>query len=169
MPFREEDWLPSHEELDVPELQLTSSVLRAGSLYYGKYCDYQCKEFMLCRDETNDPRRCLNEGKEVTRCGFEFFSKVKTHCPDQFYDYWQCVDHSGNDMNFQNCRKTQNVFDECVKEKLGIERPYVGYFSKIRLHDTQRPRFQLPPHKLPEKIPEPPNTDTAPLPNRILD
>ncbi|GAB1607327.1 NADH dehydrogenase [ubiquinone] 1 alpha subcomplex subunit 8-like [Argonauta hians] len=168
MPFTEDDWLPSYEELCVPELELTSSVLRAGSLHYGKYCDYQCKEFMLCRAETKDPRRCLTEGKEVTRCAFEFFGKVKTHCADQFNDYWQCIDHAGNDMNFSHCRKTQKAFDECVQEKLGIERPYIGYFSKVRIHDSQRPKFKLPPQKLPEKIPEPPNTDTAPLPNRIL-
>ena len=56
------------------------------------------QEFMLCRTETNDPRACVSEGKEVTRCGFEFFGKVKKHCGGEFTKYWQCIDHSGKDM-----------------------------------------------------------------------
>ena len=43
MPITNEDWLPTYEELTVPELELTSSVLRAGAYYFGKYCDNQSK------------------------------------------------------------------------------------------------------------------------------
>ena len=39
MSFTNEDYLPSFEELDVPDLQVTSSVLRASGVYFGKYCD----------------------------------------------------------------------------------------------------------------------------------
>lgn len=34
------------------------------------------------------------------------------------------------------CRKTQAQFDKCVLEKLGWERPPLGYYARIRLHDT---------------------------------
>ena len=43
MSFTNEDYLPSVEELTIPELELTSSVLRAGAHHFGKYCDKQCK------------------------------------------------------------------------------------------------------------------------------
>lgn len=43
MPFKNDDYLPSYEELTVPELQVTSSVLRAGAHHFGKYCDEQSK------------------------------------------------------------------------------------------------------------------------------
>ena len=56
---------------------------------------------MLCYSEEKDPRKCLNEGKEVTRCGIEFFQKVKTHCAEQYTQYWKCVDLSGHDMHLK--------------------------------------------------------------------
>ena len=43
MAFTNDDYLPSYEELTVPEIQLTSSVLRAGAHHFGKYCDNVCK------------------------------------------------------------------------------------------------------------------------------
>lgn len=35
--------LPSYEELTVPELHLTWPELKAGSLYFGRFCDEPCK------------------------------------------------------------------------------------------------------------------------------
>ena len=54
---------------------------------------------MLCKNETRDPRKCVAEGKEVTRCGFEFFGKVKKHCGEEFTKYWKCIDYGSCDMN----------------------------------------------------------------------
>ena len=57
---------------------------------------------MLCRSEDGDPRRCLNEGKEVTRCAFEFFRKLKKNCMEEFTKYSECVDHHpGGKMEFR--------------------------------------------------------------------
>ena len=158
MVFTTEDWLPSYEELTVPEIELSSAPLRAASHQLGKYCDNQCKEFMLCYDEEKDPRKCLNEGKEVTRCGLEFFRKVKSSCAQEFTDYWKCIDRSGHDMNFKKCRATQAVFDKCILDNLGQERPGLGYFSKVRVHHTNRPE-PVRGVKLPEPVPEAPQWD----------
>ena len=43
MAFTFDDWLPTYEELDVQEVKLTASPLRAGAHHFGKYCDDQCK------------------------------------------------------------------------------------------------------------------------------
>merc|ERR1712154_493095 len=134
MPFTNETYLPSYEELTVPEIEITSSVFRAAAHHMGKYCDEQSKEFMLCRAEDQDPRKCINEGKEVTRCGFEFLRK---------------------------CRVTQKVFDDCVKENLGQDRPELGYFSKVRVHDAKSPKTQPVPHILPDRLPELPEDMNA--------
>lgn len=56
---------------------------------------------MLCMAEEKDPRKCLNEGKEVTRCGLNFFSKLRDNCADEFTTYWNCIDHSGFDMHYK--------------------------------------------------------------------
>ena len=57
------------------------------------------QEFMLCRKEEKDPRKCIEEGKMVTACALEFFRKVKKACPQELKDYSQCLDKSSTDMN----------------------------------------------------------------------
>ena len=70
------------------------------------------------------------------------------------------IDVSSSDFR---CRKTQLAFDKCVFDKLGQERPPLGYFSKIRVHDTKRPRpvTEIP---LPEATVDPVDPDTVPTP-----
>ena len=45
------------------------------------------------------------------------------------------------------CRDLQMKYDECVKENLGQDRVHYGYFGKIRVHETKRPK----PTELPIK------------------
>ncbi|GIY46378.1 NADH dehydrogenase 1 alpha subcomplex subunit 8 [Caerostris extrusa] len=139
MPFTESFYLPTNEELTVPEINVSTPTLKAGAIHFGKYCDEQCKEFMLCRKEENDPRKCLKEGKDVTACGIQFFQKVKQHCKDEFERYADCLEWNSPSMHVQYCRKTQAAWTKCMLEKLNIERPYMGYFSEIRVHKTDRP------------------------------
>ena len=62
-----------------------------------------------------------------------------------------------------SCRKSQVAYDKCVFDKFGQERPELGYFSKVRVHKTNRPRpvRELP---MPEPTPDPPNPDDQPIP-----
>ncbi|PKU33844.1 nadh dehydrogenase [Limosa lapponica baueri] len=82
--------VPSLEELDVQEVTVSSAVLKAAAHHYGSQCDRPNKEFMLCRWEEKDPRKCLREGRQVNQCALEFFrcttveaqvTKVKTDRP----------------------------------------------------------------------------------------
>lgn len=59
------------------------------------------QEFMLCLQEEKDPRKCIAEGKEVTRCGLEFFGKVKQNCYSEFTKYFECIDHSDRQMSLK--------------------------------------------------------------------
>ena len=43
MPFTNTDWLPSYEELSVPEINLSAAPMRAAAHHLGKYCDNQSK------------------------------------------------------------------------------------------------------------------------------
>ena len=74
-------------------------------------------------------RACLGAGKEVTSCSMEFFRKVKATCAAEFMSYVNCMEKSSGDMQFYECRKTQGVYDTCVQEKMGMERPHYGYHS----------------------------------------
>ena len=55
------------EELDVEEVKVTSAVLTAAAFHYGKYCKEKNDAFMRCRFDKQDPRKCLQEGKQVGR------------------------------------------------------------------------------------------------------
>lgn len=119
---------------------------------------------MLCREELNDPRKCLKEGNDVTSCSFEFFRLIKKSCHAEFAQYAHCLDKSSSDLNYKHCRNTQNVFDKCVLDKLNIERPGYGYFCRAQVVNTDRPKPPEPekrvyggvPDALPEDAPKPP-------------
>ncbi|XP_026490567.1 NADH dehydrogenase [ubiquinone] 1 alpha subcomplex subunit 8 [Vanessa tameamea] len=132
--------LPEESELTVEEVNLSTATLRAGSFHLGKYCEKANNEFMLCRIEEQDPRKCINEGKVVTACTLDFFRKVKKACVAEFNQYANCLDKSSGDFGLQHCRKTQGVFDKCMLENLNLERPPFGYFCEARVHDTKRPK-----------------------------
>ncbi|XP_075219171.1 NADH dehydrogenase [ubiquinone] 1 alpha subcomplex subunit 8 [Lycorma delicatula] len=148
--------LPTDEELTVPEVKLSAVPLRAAAFHLGKYCEGINNEFMLCRNELEDPRKCLNEGKAVTSCSLEFFRKLKKHCNEEFTAYYNCIDRSSADYKFSPCRKTQNAYDQCVLENLNLERPEYGYFCRVRVHKTDRPKVIEEPdvYEVPPGLPE---------------
>ena len=55
---------------------------------------------MLCKKEEKDPRKCINEGKQLTRCGVEFFKLVRGSCATEFTAYAKCIDHAGSSLDF---------------------------------------------------------------------
>ncbi|XP_060010414.1 NADH dehydrogenase [ubiquinone] 1 alpha subcomplex subunit 8 [Lagenorhynchus albirostris] len=135
--------LPTLEDLKVQEVKVSSSVLKAAAHHYGAQCDKPNKEFMLCRWEEKDPRRCLEESKLVNQCALDFFRQIKQHCSEPFTEYWTCIDYSGLQL-FRRCRKQQAKFDECVLDKLGWVRPDLGELSKVTKVKTDRPLPENP-------------------------
>lgn len=154
--------LPTFEEMECEEVNLGPHVLKAGAFQLGKYCEEKNDEFMLCRQELGR-HKCIPEGKEVTACTLEFFRKLKKSCFEELDRYSHCIDKSSDSFNYYTCRKTQAVFDECVLENFGIERPIYWYFSRPRVFDSKkRPK--------PEPLPEPvfANRPVAPIPEEGL-
>ncbi|XP_071507327.1 NADH dehydrogenase [ubiquinone] 1 alpha subcomplex subunit 8-like [Diadema antillarum] len=148
--------LPEKEELNVPDVPLTSSALKAGAFHYGRQCDRENKEFMLCKDEEKDPRKCLEEGRKVTACAFNFFNQIRAHCNESFTEYWTCLDH--NRQEYRRCRSSQQQFDKCVFDNMGWVRPELGDLGKVTVVKTERPlpKFDLRPIPPPEPQPVPP-------------
>ncbi|XP_011503683.1 PREDICTED: NADH dehydrogenase [ubiquinone] 1 alpha subcomplex subunit 8 [Ceratosolen solmsi marchali] len=132
--------LPSVDELNVNEVNLTYPVLKAAAFHLGKYCEFKNNEFMLCKCEQSDPRECIEEGKLVTACTLDFFKQLKKHCKDEFSQYYNCIDKASFNYRFNPCRKTQSVFDKCVLNNLNIERPMFGYYAQVKVHDSSRPK-----------------------------
>ena len=153
--------LPSDEELTVQEINLTFPTLQAAAFHLGKYCEWQNNEFMLCKREESDTRKCLQEGKDVTACALDFFQKIKKNCRAEFDQYSNCIDKSSGRSAFEPCRKTQAVFDKCVLDKLNIERPAYGYFCEVKIHDTKRPKKEPVVPEYP-KLPTFPTEEESP-------
>ncbi|TUR89533.1 NADH dehydrogenase [ubiquinone] 1 alpha subcomplex subunit 8 [Bagarius yarrelli] len=149
-------WKPLANQVNV-----SSAVLKAAAHHYGSQCDKPNKEFMLCRWEEKDPRKCLNEGRKVNECALNFFRKIKGNCAESFTEYWTCLDYS-NLAELRHCRKQQKEFDNCVLDKLGWERPQLGDLSKVTKVATSRPLPENPYHSRPRPEPNP-VTDGTPL------
>lgn len=141
MVLTEDVYLPTDEELNHKEIPVTTNFMLASAMWLGKYCDNECKEYMLCRNEEQDPRKCLKDGSKVTDCGIKFFQKVKHTCGDELEWYTKCIDYSGSEPEFKRCRDAQAIFDGCMSQK-GFERADFGYFSMLRVHHTDRPKVK---------------------------
>jgi NADH dehydrogenase (ubiquinone) 1 alpha subcomplex subunit 8 len=55
----------------VEEIGLTSAPLKSAAFFIGEYCKDYNADFMLCKNENNDPEHCLKEGRKVTRCALD--------------------------------------------------------------------------------------------------
>ncbi|XP_069954150.1 NADH dehydrogenase [ubiquinone] 1 alpha subcomplex subunit 8 [Cherax quadricarinatus] len=157
--FTKDFFLPTEEELTVQEVNVSQPALRAAAFHMGKTCETPNNEFMLCRREEKDPRKCINEGKEVTACALSFFRKIKKNCLEEFTQYSNCLDKSSVNLEYRHCRNTQAIFDKCVLDTLGMERPEIGYFCRPKIHDTKRPKPVEVPVEFPDKplpLPEDP-------------
>lgn len=134
MVLTEEVDLPMDDELEVEEVNLSQATLMSAGPWLGKLCESINNEFMLCRFENNDPRPCVDLGKQVTRCTMEFFQRVKSVCYQEFKQFAHCVDKSSSSYEPWFCRKTMAVWKECAEEKLCLPYPGFGYFTRGRIH-----------------------------------
>lgn len=146
--------VPTLQELNVDEIKVSSAVLKAAAHHYGSQCDKPNKEFMLCRWEEKDPRKCLEEGRKVNECALNFFRQIKGHCAESFTEYWTCLDYSALE-ELRYCRKQQQAFDSCIFDKLGWVRPELGDLSKVTKVSTERPLPENPYHSRPRPTPNP--------------
>lgn len=108
-----------YADLDVQEVDATSSVLLSAARHLSEYCDLTNATFMKCKvDNGMDPAKCLEENKAVTACGLEFFKVLRATCQKEFTDHFTCMDYEA--QNFKRCAAEEKVFDQCVFTKLGL-------------------------------------------------
>ncbi|XP_012175016.1 NADH dehydrogenase [ubiquinone] 1 alpha subcomplex subunit 8 [Bombus terrestris] len=154
--------LPSDEELNTQELNISWPYIAAAAVFLAKRCEWFNNEFMLCRYELKDPRKCLKEGKEVTKCAIEGFQDIKKHCGSEFQAHVDCViNTSSTATDDEYCSKTRQVFDDCMVKNLKLERPPFGYFCEAKVHDSPRPKPPQEERGFPDAVPQLP---TPPYP-----
>lgn len=139
MTLTDDIYLPTPEEIKHKDIPLTHNYFLSSAMWLGKYCDNQSKEFMLCRKEEQDPRKCLEYGRQLTDCGMEFFRFVKHNCREELEWYTKCLDWTGPEPSYRRCRHEQALFDGCMADN-GMERAHFGYFQMMRVHHSDRPR-----------------------------
>uniref|UniRef100_A0A914E265 NADH dehydrogenase [ubiquinone] 1 alpha subcomplex subunit 8 n=2 Tax=Acrobeloides nanus TaxID=290746 RepID=A0A914E265_9BILA len=133
--------MPSDEDLTVPqEITLSTPWFKAVAAYMNKACEEEIKEFMLLRAEYQDPRKTLKEGAAVTACGVKFLQGLKKSCQAETKKFANCIDHGSKELFISKCHKEQSFLDKCVEEHLGLERPELGYFSKLHVHESAVPK-----------------------------
>ncbi|OMH83753.1 NADH-ubiquinone oxidoreductase [Zancudomyces culisetae] len=113
-----------HIDPNTPELGLTSAPLKSVAFFLGAVCKDKTDDFMLCKQDNNDPKACLSQGKQVTDCGIEVVNKVKQHCADSFANHWKCLDL--NNQEYKSCRPQERTFNECIFTSLGWQKTIPG-------------------------------------------
>ncbi len=63
---------------------------------------------------------------------------MKASCAESFTKHALCLEQAGGDRSYKKCRKTQAVFDACMKDNLGMDRPHFGYHMLAKVHQTDR-------------------------------
>lgn len=54
--------------------------------------------------------------------------------------HWKSNGFTNGLFPLKSCRKEQGIYDLCMNEKMGIKRPPLGYFTQLRVHETNRPK-----------------------------
>ncbi|ORX43345.1 hypothetical protein DM01DRAFT_245318, partial [Hesseltinella vesiculosa] len=108
----------------VDEVGATSAPLKSASFFIGAYCKDYNDDFMLCKNENNDPKHCLKEGRKVTRCAIDLITKLRENCGKEFEAHWQCLEN--NNQELYKCRQPERGLNTCVFEKLGLKKNIPG-------------------------------------------
>ncbi|KAJ3254216.1 hypothetical protein HK103_007461 [Boothiomyces macroporosus] len=104
----------------VDEVGATSAPLLSMAYFFGSACKDYSEDFVLCKNESQDPRKCLKEGRKVTRCAIDLIEKLKLNCNKSWEGHWKCLDE--NNQMLEKCRPQEKVFNDCVFQKLGLEK-----------------------------------------------
>lgn len=94
------------------ELGATSAPLMSMAYFIGDFCKEFNEDFMLCKTENHDPRKCLLEGRKVTRCAMDVLSQLQKECGSEFKNHWDCLDFKNH--QYQSCRDKEKQLNSCA-------------------------------------------------------
>ncbi|KAF7825985.1 NADH dehydrogenase [ubiquinone] 1 alpha subcomplex subunit 8-B-like [Senna tora] len=88
----------------------TSAVLMAASKQIAVGCYSENLEFLKCKKKDPNPEKCLDKGREVTRCVLHLLKDLHQKCTKEMDEYVGCMYYNTNE--FEMCRKEQQAFEK---------------------------------------------------------
>jgi len=87
----------------------TSALLMSASKHIATRCRAQNKAFIDCKKADPNPEKCLDKGRDVTRCVFSLLKDLHAKCSKELDSYSGCMYYYTNE--FELCRKEQKQFE----------------------------------------------------------
>ncbi|XP_004296780.1 PREDICTED: NADH dehydrogenase [ubiquinone] 1 alpha subcomplex subunit 8-B [Fragaria vesca subsp. vesca] len=88
----------------------TSAVLTSAA----KHIQFRCQEenvaFLKCKKKDANPEKCLDQGRQVTRCVLSLLKDLHQRCTKEMDEYVGCMYYNTNE--FDLCRKEQEKFEK---------------------------------------------------------
>ncbi|KAG8484621.1 hypothetical protein CXB51_023813 [Gossypium anomalum] len=88
----------------------TSSVLMAAAKHIEINCMSENVEFLKCKKKDPNPEKCLDKGRQATRCALGLLKELYQRCKDPMEGYVGCMYYHTNE--FDLCRKQQQAFEK---------------------------------------------------------
>ncbi|CAN0856036.1 NADH dehydrogenase [ubiquinone] 1 alpha subcomplex subunit 8-B [Linum grandiflorum] len=88
----------------------TSAVLMSASKHIGRRCFEENVAFIKCKKQDPNPEKCLDKGRQVTRCVLGLLKDLHQRCTKEMDDYVGCMYYNTNE--FDLCRKEQQAFEK---------------------------------------------------------
>ncbi|XP_047338221.1 NADH dehydrogenase [ubiquinone] 1 alpha subcomplex subunit 8-B-like [Impatiens glandulifera] len=88
----------------------TSAVLMSSARHIAISCKNENAAFIKCKKADANPEKCLDKGKQVTRCVFDLLKDLRQKCTKEMDAYSGCMYYHTNEFDF--CRKEQKEFEK---------------------------------------------------------
>jgi NADH dehydrogenase (ubiquinone) 1 alpha subcomplex subunit 8 len=81
----------------------------------GDECLEHNAAFMLCKQQDNNPAKCVHEGEKVTACTLKVLRKAEEQCDPSYKAFQLCL--RDNARRFYYCQEQQKAFEACMGYK----------------------------------------------------
>ncbi|KAM0985025.1 hypothetical protein ACFX13_012566 [Malus domestica] len=88
----------------------TSAVLTAAAKHIQFSCQAENVAFLKCKKKDPNPDKCLDKGRQVTRCVLTLLKDLHQRCTKEMDAYVGCMYYNTNE--FDLCRREQEEFEK---------------------------------------------------------
>ncbi|TQD71126.1 hypothetical protein C1H46_043282 [Malus baccata] len=88
----------------------TSAVLTAAAKHIQFSCQAENVAFLKCKKKDPNPDKCIDKGRQVTRCVLTLLKDLHQRCTKEMDAYVGCMYYNTNE--FDLCRTEQEEFEK---------------------------------------------------------